>query len=177
MKRLAERHDSNNTQNASNVLSAILSSSPTSVPDVEAKAEELLQALLQANDDDVDASSSSSSSTTTVMDRFRREHQCRTVEVPKPLSDAYAHAGSVWRGTTAIANYVASPPREGSARMPSCMVLRGEHDFVTDMEEWKRCFNHKFVRSKVLDGCSHHGLLEDGSRYGDIVDSYFAEYD
>jgi hypothetical protein len=39
-------------------------------------------------------------------------------------------------------NYVASPPREGSARMPLCMVMRGEHDFVTDIEEWERCFNH-----------------------------------
>jgi proline iminopeptidase len=175
MKRLAERH-SGNSDNRASILSAILSSSPTSVPEVEAKAEQLLKALLQ--DDASDASSSSSSSSsTTVMERFRVAHQCRTMEPPKPLVDAYAHAGSVWRGTTAIANYVASPPREGSALMPSCMVMRGEHDFVTDIEEWKRCFNHKFVRSKVLDGCSHHGLLEDGSCYGDIVDTYFAEYD
>jgi len=63
--------------------------------------------------------------------------------------------------------------------MPSALVMRGEYDFVTEecVQGWRDAFNHKFVRMKILDGCSHHGLLEDGGMYGEIVDSFFAEYD
>ena len=66
-----------------------------------------------------------------------------------------------------------------SKRMPSAMVMRGEYDFVSDecIMGWKKVFNHPFVRVKVLDGCSHHRLLENGGEYGEIVDSFFAEYD
>jgi hypothetical protein len=59
------------------------------------------------------------------------------------------------------------------------MIMRGEHDFVTEdcVSGWKDAFNHKFIRMKELEGLSHHGLLEDGSTYGEIVDSFFSEYD
>ena len=42
---------------------------------------------------------------------------------------------------------------------------------------WKECFNTKFLRFKTLEGCSHHCMIENGKVYGEIVDSYFAEYD
>jgi len=160
MKRLAERTDKGNSDGVV-VLSAILSSSPTSVQMVQDEADLLLLQLQNSTE------------------QFRQLHQCRTSEWPQPLADAYAHAGSVWRGTTAIYNYVATPPKEGASRMPPCMVMRGEYDFVSQrcIEGWRQCFNHGFSRTKVLEGCSHHGLLERATEYGEVVDSYFAEYD
>lgn len=113
---------------------------------------------------------------------FRETHQCRTSEMPKPLADAYAASctGAVWRGTTtAIKDYVAQAPVKEAAIMPSTMVMRGEHDFVTEIccKDWKEVLNSRSVRIHVLEGCSHHGLLENGDMYGEIVDSFFQEYD
>ena len=169
MKRMAERRDSHQ----GGVLSTILSSTPTSVALVESEVNHLLSTLQSSS------LSSSLLDNSTLMEQFRLNHQCRISNQPQPLVDAYAHAGSVWRGTTAISDYQATLPNEGSARMPSCMVMRGEHDFVTQtcIDGWKQCFNHNYVRNKVMDGCSHHGLLEQGALYGNIVDKYFAEYD
>lgn len=161
MKRRAEKDDGFEDEGC---LSAILSSTPTSVAQVEEKAEQLVANLADESPDDLE-------------ERFRLAHQCRTPEKPQALVDAYAHAGTVWRGTKVISDYVASPPSPDAVRMPSVMVMRGEHDFVTDVEGWKDVFNHRFVRPKVLPECSHHGLLENGPLYGDMVDSYFAEHD
>jgi proline iminopeptidase len=162
LKRQAERK----TNDEDGCLSVVLSSTPTNVKQVQMEANRLVAALEVAENGDV-------------AEAFRLAHQCRTPEKPQPLVDAYAKAGTVWRGTTAIADYDAHPPSTDASRLPSAMVLRGEHDFVTQscVEGWKDAFDHKFVRLKVLAGCSHHGLLEHGALYGDTVDSFFAEYD
>jgi proline iminopeptidase len=166
LKRVAERraagnNDNNNgDDNDEGCLSVILSSTPTDVQQVEREAEYLITKLDSPT-------------------LFRETHQCRTSEIPQPLVDAYARAGTVWRGTSAIQTYVAAPPRESATRMPSCLVLRGEHDFVTPVctEEWRNLFNSRTVRQRILLGCSHHGLLENQAEYGDTVDSFFSEYD
>ena len=99
------------------------------------------------------------------------------------MVDTYSHAGTVWRGTDVIQDWKAERPRDSetfrSKRMPSAMLMRGENDFVSNecIMGWKEVFNHPFVRVKVLDGCSRHGLLENGGEYGEIVYSFFAEYD
>lgn len=114
---------------------------------------------------------------------FQSTHQCRTKDgkLPQPLVDAYASAGTVWRGTKAVEEYVAkAPPSSSSKKTPSVLVLRGEHDFVTHacVKDWKDLFNtSRSVREKEIPGCSHHGLLENGPLYGDIIDSFFGEYD
>jgi pimeloyl-ACP methyl ester carboxylesterase len=164
MKRQAERNDKDAADEG--CLSAVLSSTPINVKQVEMEAGRLISELNLSEDDDV-------------AEAFRLAHQCRTPEKSQPLVDAYAHAGTVWRGTMAIPDYEAQPPSEDAARMPSTMVMRGEYDFVTEacVEGWKDVFNHKFVRLKTVSGCSHHGLLENGALYGDMVDSFFAEYD
>lgn len=151
-------------------LSAILSSAPTNVAEIEKEFARLLEDLSPPGKDISEAE---------LEELFRRNHQCRLPEMPKILADAYANAGSVWRGTDAIADYVARPPPEGAARMPSALILRGEFDFVGEacVAGWRDAFNTKFLRYKTLEGCSHHGLLENGELYGEIVDSYFGEYD
>ena len=169
LKHRAEKGTPKDDNDDYKVLSFIVSSTPTSVPQVEAQVQHLLQTLLEKDDDE-----------TTVEERFQQTHICRTEEKPKALEDAYAHAGTVWRGSSAIADYVAEPPSESAEPLPPAMIMRGEHDFVTEecCRNWKeKIWNQKRIREKVLDGCSHHGLLENGFVYGDMVDSFCIEYD
>jgi len=173
MKRVAERQSEDDNYGPK-CLSAILSSTPCDVEQVESAAGDLIAKLMEEDPQE-----------STAMDRFQARHACRATttdgEKPQALADAYERAGTpgVWRGTDSIKGWKAATPSESSKRMPSCMVMRGEHDFVTAdcVEGWKTAFNHKFVRVKELANLSHHGLLEDGTTYGAIVDSYFAEYD
>lgn len=150
---------------------AVLSSAPTCVKTVEEEAGRLLAALKDQEGADE----------STLAERFRISHQCRTPEIPTPLADAYAGAGTVWRGTDAIQGYQAMPvSKDTAARMPSAMIMRGEHDFVTATccKDWKEAlWNHPFVKEHVLEGCSHHGLLEQEQAYGEVLDSFFAQYD
>jgi L-proline amide hydrolase len=166
LKRVAEKKNSGDDQ--PECLSVILSSTPSNVEQVEASANILMDNLLVEDDD-----------MSSLPERFRLQNQCRIPEKPQSLVDAYSHAGTVWRGTDVIKDWKAKGPADGASRMPSALVMRGEHDFVSDecVQGWKKVFNHPFVRIKVLDGCSHHGLLENGREYGDIVDSYCSEYD
>eukprot|EP00547_Thalassionema_nitzschioides_P018679 CAMPEP_0194255428 /NCGR_PEP_ID=MMETSP0158-20130606/34369_1 /TAXON_ID=33649 /ORGANISM="Thalassionema nitzschioides, Strain L26-B" /LENGTH=328 /DNA_ID=CAMNT_0038993771 /DNA_START=8 /DNA_END=994 /DNA_ORIENTATION=+ len=167
------KHLANTNDNGVECLSAVLSSAPTNVKQIEAEADRLIEVLKseQAATDEI--------SDEELNNLFQKTHQCRLEEMPKILADAYANAGTVWRGTAAIADYAATPPKEDAARMPSSMILRGEYDFVSEesVEGWKSAFNTKFLRYKTLEGCSHHGMLEKGDLYGDTLDSYFGEYD
>mmetsp|Transcript_16960 Transcript_16960/g.20713 ORF Transcript_16960/g.20713 Transcript_16960/m.20713 type:complete len:391 (-) Transcript_16960:94-1266(-) len=165
LKRVAEDDDDDHKPEC---LSVILSSSPTNVKQVEESANSIIGNLLEEDDD-----------TSTLAERFRLAAQCRVTEKPQPLVDAYENAGTIWRGTDVIKEWNAVKPKEGSKRMPSALSMRGEYDFVTKecVQDWKQVFNHPFVRFKVLDECSHHGLLEDGQQYGEIVDSFLSEYD
>jgi hypothetical protein len=84
-------------------LLAILLSAPTNVKEIETDADRLIWVL---------ASSSSSNNILTMAAMaedelgklFRRTHQCQLPIMPKLLQDAYANAGTVWRGTCAISN-------------------------------------------------------------------------
>ena len=162
LKRCAERGPTN-SNDEEGCLSVILSSSPTNVRQVEEEAQRLVEQLSTNNSPEL----------------FRETHQCGTVEMPQPLADAYVAAGTVWRGTTAIQNYSAQAPSEDATTMPSVLVLRGEHDFVTEAccKDWKERFNSRSMRERTLKDCSQHGLLENGPIYGEMVDSFFGESD
>lgn len=166
LKRISERHG---TDPAFVVLSFCMSSTPTNVLQVEQEAQVLLEKLLEEDGD-----------ISTVESRFQSTHICRTPEKPQALLDAYSHAGTVWRGSAVIADYVAQPPLSNAAPLPPAMIMRGEHDFATEgcIKDWKqKIWNHNRIREKMLEGCSHHGLHEDGPLYGEIVDSFCKEYD
>lgn len=166
---LKRRAEQNEDDPEHKVLSFTISSTPTSVSQVEGEVQGLLETLLEEDDDQ-----------STVEDRFQQTHICRTPEKPQALVDAYAHAGTVWRGSNAILDYVAEPPSDKAGPLPPAMIMRGEHDFVTEVcsKDWKeKLWNQKRIREKIIDGCSHHGLLEQPLLYGDILDSYCTEYD
>ena len=162
LKRIAERKE----DDEEGCLSAVLSSPCTSIPLLESEWARLLKELPPSNP-------------FTANQRFRETHQCRTPGLPEPLARAYRKSGSTWSGLAAIPDYVLTPPSENAARMKSALLIRGEYDFSTEdcVKDFDQLFNHKFLRKKILEGCSHHGLLENGPMYGEILDSYFAEYD
>lgn len=173
LKRRAEKgigNDGDSNEEDSTCLSVILSSAPTSVQQMEDDWDAMSDALASPN-------------------LFMSTHICRTPGLPQPLQDAYAKVGTVWSGTAAISDYKAKPPKSNDSDssdessepyMPSALILRGEHDVVTEScsKGWKeKLLRSRSVRERTLTGCSHHGLLENGSTYGDVIDSYFGEYD
>lgn len=162
IKRIAERKGKGEISDdqEEGCLSVVLSSSGTSIPLVEAEWDRLEGELTGGAS-------------------FRKTHQCRTLQLPEPLERAFQKMGKTWAGFDAIPDYELSPPSEGAARMPSALILRGEYDFSTELcnKDWNTLFNHKFLRKKVLEGCSHFALLENGSMYGEMLESFFSEYD
>jgi proline iminopeptidase len=170
IKRIAERKGkANDNEDDDGCLSVVLSSTSTSIPVVEAEWDRL-RSDLKGDRDNEQAS---------LNELFRITHQCRTKDLPEPLSRAFQRVGSTWNGMDAVKGYKLSPPSETAARLPSALILRGEFDFCTDRctKDWVALFNHKFVRHRELEGCSHFALLENGSMYGEVLDSFFSEYD
>jgi pimeloyl-ACP methyl ester carboxylesterase len=145
-------------------LSVVLSSTPTNVQQVEDQANQLIQ----------DIQRGASISDTNLAEAFRIKHQCQTKIRPPPLEEAYAAAGTVFRGTTAIADYVASLLSDDDSPIETpALVLRGEHDFVTApcIQGWKELFQS--ITMLELEGCAHHGLLERPEEYGKTLESFW----
>ena len=171
LKRVAKRETtSENHGESDQCLSVILSSSPSSIPIVERDSRNLLDALLEQDDDK-----------STLANRFHKKYKCRSNTIPSHLADAYANQGKIWCSTSDAADYVVEPlPTDSvSKKMPPALVLRGEHDFVSDkcLEGWNSAFNHDDVTAKTLDDCSHHGLLEQGRMYGVVLNDFIAMND
>lgn len=157
-------------------LSVVLSSTPTNVRQVEEEVNRLLQQLLTGE----------GVSEADLGEAFRKKHQVQTDVRPKPLEDAYATAGTIFRGTTAISKYVASLGMMDDddvsvqtnlpIRTPA-MILRGEHDFVTRpcIEEWNNLFQDITIHE--LQGCAHHGMLEHPEQYGKVLESFWQTHE
>ncbi|KAL3799726.1 hypothetical protein HJC23_010376, partial [Cyclotella cryptica] len=108
--RRCEREKENDVE----CLSAVLSSAPSDIPQLE-KEFVRLTGKLTAADGTLSAE---------LNELFRVNYQCRLDAMPEELAYAYANAGTVWSGTNAIANYVARPPPEDATRMPSALITR-----------------------------------------------------
>lgn len=145
--------------------SVILSSTPTSVTQVEGEADRLIQEIVASG---VEAEA--------IGEEFRIRHQVGTKVQPKPLADAYATAGTVFRGTAAIAEYEASLDGLEKLNVPA-LIMRGDKDFVTlpCIEDWKEIFEQ--VTFAEVSGCAHHGLLEDPNTYGKLVHTFLVDQD
>ena len=138
-------------------LSLTLSNTPTSV----ALAEEEASRLVEACGGEQEA--------------FMAQHNLRVEPQPQRLVDAYAHAGTLWRGTSAIKDLVVSGETMGRIRCPA-LVLRGEHDFVTEacVEAWRGLPDARF---ETLAGCSHHALLEQPKEYLQVLGDFLREHE
>jgi proline iminopeptidase len=182
LKREAQRNETN-----SRCLSCILSSTPTSIAKLLQSYMKLEQAIVQQlqqqqqqQQQDTTIPHVSSSTSISLDEQFRQMHQCRTPDIPSPLQEAYANSGTVWRGIDVIADWEAtSNPSHHRLPKISCLILRGEYDFVTEecVTSWQQLMNPIKVRMKELKDCSHHGLLECESMYGEILDDFFTEFD
>ena len=128
-------------------VSLTLSNTPTSVPLVESEAGRLVR------DECGDQ-----------VELFMQRFNCRAEPAPEALAAAYAHAGSTWRGTAAIEGLEVDCEAPSAITCPT-LVLRGEHDFVTDLcvSGWSRAIPH--AEFNVLEDCSHHALLESPELY------------
>ena len=132
-------HDATDYENKRyECMSVTLSSTPTSVALVENEAQRLIEELTMEDAAVVDYEEDDAKKT--AGERFHAQHVCRTAEIPAPLLNARAHAGTVWRGTTAVADYVATAPGEEEKELPPALVIRGEYDFVTEdcVVGWKK---------------------------------------
>jgi proline iminopeptidase len=169
LKRFTNAHYSNNRSAC--CLSVILSSTPTSIALVEQESKRLLhETTIQSQQEQQQEQHQG--------ELFHAQHVCRTKEIPKPLQSAREHAGSLWRGTTAIADYVATSPREQQL-LPPALILRGEYDFVTEqcVMGWKSIWPTGKLKYFVLEECAHHGLLERETLYGQLIGSFCCEHD
>ena len=106
---------------------------------------------------------------------FNARHVCRLAAYPRALDDAYAHAGTVWRGTAAVLEHTAPPEAMARLRVPS-LVVRGEHDFVTAecVRGWEALPR---ARLCTLEGASHHALLENPDEYLAMLGEFLGECD
>ena len=141
-------------------LSLTLSNSPASVSLVEAEAARLIKAL--------DGSA----------EAFMATHNCRAGtgdEQPAPIADAYAHAGTSWRGSGVIAELAVDVGALGAITTPT-LVLRGEFDFVTEacVEPWRALPSAEFV---TLANASHHALIEEPDSYMQVLSAHLCKHD
>ena len=144
--------------------SIILSSTPTSTALVQEESNRLLQQVSDSNPD---------SSKKIILELFRQQHECRVVPTPLPLMDAYAQAGTIWRGMEAIPEYVACDIVPST----TALIIRGQHDFVSErcIEGWSTLLPKS--QRITLAGCSHHGLLEHESMHGAVVGGFLEDND
>lgn len=107
---------------------------------------------------------------------FRRRHHSDTPELTPNLKAAYAHAGTVWRGTSAIDGWEVESALPPVKDLP-CLVTRGENDFVTDdlIEDWNKVFTK--TEKYVHPGCGHHALNEKPDEYVQNLEKWLARWD
>lgn len=109
------------------------------------------------------------------VEQFMAAHNCRLPGEQPELAAAYAHAGTTWRGSSAIAGLEVDADALGCIGCPT-LVLRGEHDFVTEacVAPWSALPEATFV---TLAGTSHHALLEDTGAYLSALGGFLCESD
>jgi pimeloyl-ACP methyl ester carboxylesterase len=148
-------------------LSVVLASAPTCTALVEEESQRLLQDLQEEYDVDKKQA----------LERFRQVHECKALPIPLSLLDAYAQAGTVWRGIQAIPNYKAELGLDQKSLSQAAFLLRGQDDFITGkcMKDWETLFCD--TQSMVVAGCSHHALLENEQLYGCVISTFLVNHD
>ena len=110
------------------------------------------------------------------MEQFFQTHVCRKVPLPAALAAAYGRPGIVWAGLEVIADEHAVVPLAGPLSTP-CLALRGEFDFVTSIQSWREDGYFMHCQTMTLDSCSHHGLFENPTLYGKMLQAFWKKHD
>ena len=176
-------HDDQDDEFSPRLLSVTLCSAPSNLQKVEDESKILLRSLRQRSDSDVSEASMGESMDSNISDDsalFQQNFVCRTSDgaLPRPLHEAYSKKGDIWEGTDAIIDYVAQPPSECASTLPPTLLLRGEHDFVSErfaFDEWKGIINHDSVHCQTLSACSHYSMLENSERHSMKLNAFFEE--
>jgi len=150
------------------LLSVVLSGTPSSIPLVEEEVGRLVEALAasSASQQQGGADPEATKRRFLVEDSlFKATHYCRLPETPACVARALAGAGppGVFRGTAAIPGWDARPALAAGrwpAELPA-LVLNGEHDFVTAACVAPFAEHIPNCRAEALAGCSHLTYLED----------------
>ena len=175
-------HD-NQDEISPRLLSVTLCSAPSNLQKVEDESKMLLRSLRQRSDSEASEVSMGESMDGNVIDdsvSFQNTFVCRTSDgaLPRPLQEAYSKKGDIWEGTEVIIDYVAQPPSESASNLPPTLLLRGEHDFVSEkfaFDEWKGLINHDSVHCQTLGACSHYSMLENSELHSMKLDAFFDE--
>lgn len=169
-------------------LSLTLSNTPASMEISHEESGRLVNSIKEECMLENNASTESDMPTSRIVnDRFRKRHECRTENVPEALVTAIQSRGVTF-GPDAVRNYIVSKPthlHSSSPRsvdapnesMPPMLLIRGEHDFVTEecIKGWRKIFTSDTssgYREEVLNDCSHYCHLENPQGFGELVKNH-----
>ena len=117
-----------------------------------------------------------------VQDRLHKQYECRTDDIPDALRAAIKYRGTTF-GPEDVVNYIAYPPSSSSTSsclFPPVLVIRGQHDFVTEIciKGWRDIFGHSSksrmnaYREETMASCAHYSHLEDSKNFGDLIKNH-----
>ncbi|KAL7461580.1 hypothetical protein ACHAXS_001996 [Conticribra weissflogii] len=158
-------------------LSIILSNTPcnmkTSLKESARLKEEMREEMFQESRETDDQISDKS-----ISERLRKRNECRTDTVPSPLACAIENRGTMFSGPEAVSDYIAVPSPD-EHELPPALLIKGEHDFINEecIKGWRNIFScddkrRMNIREELMENCSHYCHLENGPRFGTLVNNH-----
>jgi pimeloyl-ACP methyl ester carboxylesterase len=115
--------------------------------------------------------------------QFWKQYACN-IGIPPALDDAMKHAGTVWMGMDAVADYKAEPLDMGttceSTKIPRLLVISCKQDFAyptSNEEVWIRVIPQSYMehpRFVTLEDCRHYPFYENEAVYGQTLRDFLA---
>jgi proline iminopeptidase len=157
--------------------SLILSNTPTSFSQSSEEHARLSLKLQQGHVPDED-DSKEEEETRRLEQLFFETHECRTPRTPEPLARAIrkSHEAAWASAHQDIIHYhAAAAATSEHMHMPPTLLIRGEYDFVTESctQSWFDILGRPPIwKETVLSNCAHYPHLEDGARYGTLLEDH-----
>lgn len=108
-----------------------------------------------------------------IEDQFFHAHVCRTDAKPSELELAFNKRGKQWSAK----GYNAEPVEQSSTYPPG-LIIRGQHDFVSERctRGWKDILNSE-LEEVVLEDCAHYPHFEQPEKYSALIEYFCSKYD
>jgi pimeloyl-ACP methyl ester carboxylesterase len=156
------------------------------------------------DDDDDDDESGASSVRRAARSEFQLRHECRTTPMPLPLQQSMeglqrqASQHDVASQQRELQSYVAEPWSPDAPPPPPLLIMRGQHDFITEenMRRWTVLLaEHNCIQSATtsastrpirvapssqfvtLANCSHYSMAENEDLFGSVLISFLHDHD